>query len=162
MIGAAFAVLLIAAGDRVDDAARLQKLLYETAIARDIAKLDVALQRARKLADELPLGDTRNKIRQSVLIAGDLHRILEFDGIYWDEESLPDYYDHLARRYPDFATFIAQYRLVDRTGRVLYPAQETRQFLLQRLSKSGRITVQARKQGKKRAEAVSNPPHTSA
>ena len=131
----AIAVLLIAATQPAADPVRLQQQLIEQAKARDVARLDAAIETARNHADSMPLGEPRNRLRQSVLIATDLRRIVAHDSIYWDEESLPDYYDRLASTYPDFGEFIAQYRLIDAGGHVLYPSQETRGFLLDRLKK---------------------------
>jgi hypothetical protein len=43
-----------------------------------------------------------------------------------------DMYERLARAYPGYASYIAEYRIVDDRGNVFYPTSETRQFLLQR------------------------------
>lgn len=43
-----------------------------------------------------------------------------------------DMYERLARVYPGYASYIAEYRIVDSRGNVFYPTSETRQFLLQR------------------------------
>lgn len=152
MIRASIAIFLLATSGAIDAAARLQKQLYETAAARDLLKFDAALDRARSLADEMPLGDARNKLRQSVLIATDLQRVLHFDGVYWDEDVLPDYYDRLAGTYPEFGSFIAQFRLIDRAGRILYPSQETRLFLVKRLSAVAPAAAPPKKPAKRRTE----------
>ena len=127
------AALLIAATQPAAEPVRLQQQLINAATSRKIEVLDSTIERARKLADDMPLGEPRNRLRQSILIASDLRRILAYDSIYWDEDALPDYYDRLAGAYPDFETYIAQFRLVDQRTRVLYPSQETRTFLQDRL-----------------------------
>jgi hypothetical protein len=43
-----------------------------------------------------------------------------------------DLYERLARAYPGYASFIAEYRIVDNNGNVFYPTSETRAFLLDR------------------------------
>lgn len=131
----ALAILLIAATQPAADAVRLQQQLIVAGSSRDVARLEAAIESARNLADSLPLGDPRNRLRQSILIATDLRRILAYDSLYWDEDSLPDYYDRLAGAYPEFGTFIARFRIVDARGRVMFPSQETRTFLRERLKK---------------------------
>jgi hypothetical protein len=128
----AFAVFLIAAS-QPGEPVRLQKALIDH--VANVARFDEMLERARAHIDTMPLGEPRNRLRRSILIATDLRPLVGFDAVYWDEESLPDYYDRLARAYPEFGPFIAQYRLVGQSGRVLYPSQETRAFLLERLKK---------------------------
>jgi len=44
----------------------------------------------------------------------------------------PGIYDRLVRAYPGFASYIAEYRIVDSNGNVFYPTSETRTFLLDR------------------------------
>jgi hypothetical protein len=44
----------------------------------------------------------------------------------------PDIYERLTRAYPTFASYIAEYRIVDSNGNVFYPTSETRTFLLER------------------------------
>jgi hypothetical protein len=44
----------------------------------------------------------------------------------------PDIYERLARAYPGYASYIAEYRIVDSNGNVFYPTSETRTFLLER------------------------------
>ena len=130
MIRAAVAFVLLAAAIHAEDAART---LYDAAAAGDLAKFESTLEHARATADAMPVGAARNRLRHAVIVATDLDRIWRFDGIYWDEDALPDYYDRLASEYRGFEQFIAQYRLIDRSGRVLYPKQETRDFLLREL-----------------------------
>lgn len=133
MRAAAFVIVLAAAAAHAADAVRLHKTLYEAAASKNIQQFDKTLTRARDVVESMPLGDARNRLRRAVVIATDLERVLRFDAVYWDEETLPDYYDRLAGEYSDFGKFIAAYRLIDRSGRVFYPAQETQQFLLRQL-----------------------------
>lgn len=79
------------------------------------------------------VGAARNRLRRAVIVATDLDRVWQFDAMYWDEQSLPDYYDRLANEYPGFGTFIAEFRLIDATSRVFYPKRETQDFLLGKL-----------------------------
>lgn len=109
------------------------RVLYAAATAGDRVKFEAALAKAAAAVDSMPVGQARNRVRHAVIVATDLDRIWRFDGIYWDEDSLPDYYDRLANEYPDFERFIADYRIVDRAGRIFYPKQETRAFLLKHL-----------------------------
>lgn len=130
MTRAAVAFLLLAAAIHAEDAAHA---LYHIAVAGDLAQFESTLDHARTAADAMPVGPARNRLRHAVIVATDLDRIWRFDGIYWDEDALPDYYDRLAGEYRGFEQFIAQYRVIDRSGRVLYPKQETRDFLLREL-----------------------------
>lgn len=119
------------------------KLLYEAAVAGDLAKFEAAVAKAEAAVESMPLGDARNRLRRAIIVANDLRRVWRHESIYWDEESLPDYYDRLAGEYSDFERFITTYRLVDKTGRVLYPKQETRVFLMSKLkpANSGKRTT---------------------
>ena len=130
MLRAIAVFLFLASTIPADDAGRA---LYATAAAGNLDRFEATLDRARTTADTMAVGAARNRLRHAVIVATDLDRVWRFDGIYWDEESLPDYYDRLANEYPSFEQFIAQYRVIDRAGRVLYPKQETRAFLLKQL-----------------------------
>ena len=125
--------LLVAASLRAEEPSRLHRSLYEAASAGDVPKFEAALEHTRAYVETMPLGEARNKLRRAVVVATDLVRIMRFEAIYWDEDALPDFYDRLANEYGDFEKFIAPHRLIDRTGRVLYPTRETRAFLLNRL-----------------------------
>jgi len=81
----------------------------------------------------MPLGQARNRLRRAVVVATDLQRVIHHDGMYWDEDSLPDFYDRLANEYAGFEAFITPYRVIGRRGRVFSPTRETRIFLLKRL-----------------------------
>ena len=81
----------------------------------------------------MALGERRNALRRAIIVSTDLDRVWRHETIYWDEESLPDYYDRLAGEYADFEHFITPFRVVDKNGRAFYPKQETRDFLLKKL-----------------------------
>ena len=53
-----------------------------------------------------------------------------------------DIYESLARAYPGYASYIAQYRIVDSNGHVFYPTSETRAFLLERALEGNAPNVQ--------------------
>lgn len=133
MIRAAVLSILLASSPHGDDPARLQKNLYEAAAAGNHAKFTSALERAKALVETLRLGPARDRLRRAVIVATDLDRVWNHEGLYWDEESLPDYYDRMAGEYPGFERYIAQYRVIDGSRRVFYPARETRAFLTERL-----------------------------
>ncbi len=139
MIRATLFYFLLAATLRVRD---VDRLLYSAAAANDRAKFEAVLENAISSVETMPLGEARNRLRRAIIVATDLDRVWRYDALYWDEESLPDYYDRLAGEYPDFERFIVQFRLVDQNRRVLYPKQETRQFLLEHLR-----PVNSRKRG---------------
>jgi hypothetical protein len=109
------------------------RVLYAAAAAGDLEAFEAALEKARTAIDGMKLGDARNRLRRAIIVATDLDRVWRFDGPYWSEESLPDYYDRLSGEYPDFERFIVHYRVMDRSGLPLYPKQETREFLLRNL-----------------------------
>lgn len=54
----------------------------------------------------------------------------------------PDIYERLVRAYPGFATYIAEYRIVDSNGNAFYPTSETRTFLLDRAVEGRATNVQ--------------------
>ena len=54
----------------------------------------------------------------------------------------PDIYERLVRAYPGFATYIAEYRIVDSNGNAFYPTSETRTFLLDRALEGRATNVQ--------------------
>ncbi len=139
MLVAAF--VLIAATASPDIAIR--KELREAAMANDLPRFDAALERARIHIETMPLGKRRNSFRRAILIGTDMSRVWHFattdpNGIYYDDERLPFFYDHLAADYPGYAKFIAEYRVIDRSGLPHYPTRETRHFLLKRLENTGR------------------------
>lgn len=130
MIRATLLYLLLAATHRAPE---VDRLLYSAAAANDRTKFEAVLETAISSVETMPLGEARNRLRRAIIVATDLDRVWRYDALYWDEESLPDYYDRLAGEYADFERFIVQFRLVDQRRRVLYPKQETRDFLLKKL-----------------------------
>jgi len=48
-----------------------------------------------------------------------------------------EFHNRLARAYPDYASYIAQYSIVDDRGSTFYPTAETRAFLLERAMQGG-------------------------
>ncbi|HJT15932.1 MAG TPA: hypothetical protein VJ853_01015 [Thermoanaerobaculia bacterium] len=111
--------------------------LIAAAKANDLPLFDDAIQRAQDYIDTMPVGARRNAFRREILIAGDTSRVWHFEvksgSLYYDDESLPFYYDRLASEYPKYPKFIREYRIVDNTGLPHYPTRETRGFLLRLL-----------------------------
>ncbi len=135
------AFILIAATATPEIAIRNE--LREAAVANDLERFDAALERARDHIETMPLGKRRNSFRQAILIGTDMSRLWHFavtdpNGMYYDDERLPFYYEHLAADYQGYAKFIEEYRVIDRTGLPQYPSRETRDFLLRRLENTGR------------------------
>jgi hypothetical protein len=78
--------------------------LIATAKANDLQLFDQAIQRAQDYIDTMPVGSRRNAFRREFLFAGDMSRAWHFEvnsgSLYYDDESLPFYYDRLASEYP--------------------------------------------------------------
>ena len=125
--------ILIASPAHGEDAARLQKQLYEAAAAGNHAKFSAVLIRAKTAVEKMRLGEVRNRLRRAIIAGDDLDRVWSLDAMYWDEDSLPDYYDRMSGEYAGFEKFITSYRLIDAQGHAFYPVRETRQFLIERL-----------------------------
>ncbi|HEY6843692.1 MAG TPA: hypothetical protein VI391_05945 [Thermoanaerobaculia bacterium] len=108
--------------------------LVAAAKANDLHLFDATIQRAQDYIDTMPVGARRNAFRREILIAGDMSRVWHFEvksgSLYYDDESLPFYYDRLASEYPKYPKFIREYRIIDNTGLPHYPTRETRSFLL--------------------------------
>jgi hypothetical protein len=109
----------------------------------DLPRFDAALERARAAIDSMPVGKERNIFRRVIQIASDIGRIWHFsandpEGSYYDDERLPEFYDHLKRDYPAYPRFIDDYTVMDHEGRLLYPTRETRAFLLRQLENTRR------------------------
>ncbi len=139
---AAVALLLFAAARPPDDIA-IRKELVDAAKGNDLRRFDHAIERAEEFIDTMKVGARRNAFRRTILTASDISRVWHFaegdaNGVYYDDERLPFYYEHLAADYPGYAKFIREYRVVDRSGLPQYPTRETRSFLLQRLENTGR------------------------
>ena len=121
----------------------IRKEMRHAAAANDLRRFDQAIEHAETFIDTMKVGERRNAFRRIILTATDISRVWHFsesdpNGIYYDDERLPFYYDHLAADYPGYAKFIREYRVVDRTGLPQYPTRETRSFLLKRLENTGR------------------------
>lgn len=139
---AAAAFVIFAAVRGPDDIA-IRKELADAAKANDLRRFDAAIERAENFIDTMRVGPRRNAFRRTILTARDITRVWHFaesdpNGIYYDDERLPFYYEHLAADYPGYAKFIADYRLIDKTGLPQYPTRETRSFLQRRLENTGR------------------------
>jgi hypothetical protein len=141
---AAVAFLLVAAtAARPAEEPAIRKELRDAAAANDIRRFDAAIERAGDYIDTMQVGERRNAFRRVILTASDLSRVWHFaesdpHGIYYDDERLPFYYEHLAADYRGYAKFIRPYRVLDSTGLPQYPTRETRSFLRRRLENTGR------------------------
>ena len=138
----AAAVLVLAAATAPGEVA-IQKQLIDAARAGDLHRFDAAIEQAQDFIETMRVGARRNAFRRVIVTATDLSRVWHFattdpHGIYYDDERLPFYYEHLASEYPEYPKFIADYRVVDKTGLPQYPTRETRLFLQKRLENTGR------------------------
>jgi hypothetical protein len=114
-------------------------MLRDTNTANDFRRFEAALAVARSLADTMPLGAERNALRRDILVYEDVDAVWSFavrdrSGTFFNDDSLPGLRDRLDADYPDYEEFIADYRIVDRRGNILYPTAETREFLLKRVA----------------------------
>lgn len=114
--------------------------------ADDLPRFDEALEHARTAIEIMPVGKERNLFRRAIQIAADIGQIWHFaasdpEGSYYDDERLPEFYDHMKRDYPAYADFIAEHAVMDHDGRVLYPTRETRAFLLNQLENTRRTSA---------------------
>lgn len=105
----------------------------------EFRRFEAALAVAKSLADAMPLGAERNTLRRAILIYADVDAVWSFAvrdryGAYFNDDSLPGMHDRLNADYPGYDDFIADYRVADRKGNVLYPTAETRTFLLKQLA----------------------------
>ena len=50
-------------------------------------------------------------------------------GAYFNDDSLPGMHDRLIADYPGYDDYIAEFRVADAKGNVLYPTAETRSYL---------------------------------
>ena len=111
--------------------------LIAAAKANDLRLFDETIERAQNYIDTMSVGARRNAFRREILIAGDISRVWHFEvkcgSLYYDDETLPFYYDRLASEYPRYPKFIREYRIIDTTGLPHYPTRETRAFLLRLL-----------------------------
>lgn len=107
--------------------------------ANDFRRFEPGLAVAKALAEAMPLGAERNALRRAVLVYEDVDAVWSFAirdryGAYFNDDSLPGMHDRLNADYPGYDDFIADYRVADRKGNVLYPTAETRTFLLKQLA----------------------------
>ena len=140
---AAVAFVLLAAGAARTSDVAIRRELVDAATANDLRRFDAAIERAENFIDTIPVGARRNTFRRVILNAGDISRVWHFaetdaHGMYYDDERLPFYYEHVVAVNPGYAKFIAEYRVVDSTGLPQYPTRETRSFLLKQLENTGR------------------------
>ncbi len=136
-------LLIAAAAPRAAKEAAIRKEFRDAAAANDFVRFDAAIDRAEAFIDTLPTGARRNNFRRAILIAKDIARVWHFEiidstGMYYDDERLPFYYEHLVAEYPGYARFIQDYYVVDRTGLPQFASRETRAFLLNLLENNGR------------------------
>ena len=64
------------------------------------------------------------------------HSINDPIGAFYGQEM----YERFASRYPEFAAYIAEYKIIDDHGNVFYPTSETRAFLLARAIEGRTVT----------------------
>ena len=115
--------------------ANATRALRDAVSANDLVRFGSTLTAARSLADRMPIGPERNALRRALLIYGDIETVWQFAssdraGSFYDDEALPGFHDHLSADYPGYQRFIEGLRVIDGTGRTLYPTAETRVFLL--------------------------------
>ena len=146
LISAAFCIipLLFAVPARVDKPlprripaivpAIVLTALHDANAASDARHFDGALAVAKFIVEVMPLGAQRNEFRRSILIYEDIgtllsHAMRDRYGAYFNDDSLPGMHDRLIADYPGFDDYIAEFRVADAKGNVLYPTAETRKFL---------------------------------
>ncbi|HEV7485760.1 MAG TPA: hypothetical protein VGQ65_08755 [Thermoanaerobaculia bacterium] len=113
--------------------------LHDANAASDSRRFDGALAVAKLVAEVMPIGPQRNEFRRSILIYEDIGTVLGYamrdrSGAYFNDDSLPGMYDRLSADYPGYDDYIAEFRVADAKGNVLYPTAETRKFLESRLT----------------------------
>ena len=136
-------VLFTAAAARPSDDLTIRKELLDAAAANDLRRFDTAIDRAETFIDTMRVGPRRNAFRRIILTAADISRVWHFaetdaHGMYYDDERLPFYYEHVVSGHPGYVKFIADYRVLDSTGLPQYPTRETRSFLMKQLENTGR------------------------
>jgi hypothetical protein len=136
-------VLLAAAAARPSADATIRKELLDAAAANDLRRFDATIERAETFIDTMRVGLRRNAFRRAILTAADVSRVWHFletdaHGLYYDDERLPFYYEHVVSEHPGYARFIAEYRVIDSSGLPQYPTRETRSFLLKQLENTSR------------------------
>lgn len=121
-------------------AAEASRELRKAISRNDLERFRSLLVASRAFADSMPIGSERNALRQILLVASDLETVWSFasadvSGSFYDDQSLAGFHDHLTTDYSDYSSFIDAFRVIDRSGRILYPTAETRSFLAGKLSK---------------------------
>ena len=105
----------------VRDAASATAAMREALATNDAPRFEAAYKRARELGANVAAYD-------------DIEKVWSFansdpNGAFYGSEM----HDRLAAKYPAYARYIEQYRLVDARGQVWYPTSETRTFLAKQL-----------------------------
>ena len=136
-------VLFAAAAARPSDDVTIREELVNAATANDLRRFDAAIEHAETFIDTMRVGPRRNAFRKVILTAADISRVWHFaetdaHGMYYDEERLPFYYEHVVSVNPGYAKFIRAYRVLDSTGLPQYPTRETRSYLVKQLENTGR------------------------
>jgi hypothetical protein len=114
--------------------------LHDANATSDARRFDGALAVAKSVAEVMPIGPQRNAFRRSILIYADIGAVLSYAmrdryGAYFNDDSLPGMHDRLNADYPGYDDYIAEFRVADAKGNVLYPTAETRRFLVEQLSR---------------------------
>ena len=113
--------------------------LHDANAASDSRRFDGALKVAKFVVEAMPFGPQRNEFRRCILIYQDIGAVLSYamhdrSGAYFNDDSLPGMHDRLNADYPGYDDYIAEFRVADANGNVLYPTAETRRFLVQQLT----------------------------
>lgn len=108
--------------------------LHDANATSDARRFEGALAVAKFIVEVMPLGPRRNEFRRSILIYEDIGAVLSYAmrdryGAYFNDDSLPGMHDRLTADYPGYDDYIAEFRVADAKGNVLYPTAETRRFL---------------------------------
>lgn len=122
-----------------NDAQSVTQILHAAIAANDLRRFELALARAREIADGMPPGEARNALHRTIRVYSDVDTVWSFAendrfGAFYDDDALPGLHDRLASDYPGYAAFIAKQSIVDRNGRTFFPTAETRAFLLKEVS----------------------------
>ena len=112
--------------------------LHDANATSDSRRFDGALAVAKFIVEVMPLGPQRNEFRRCILIYQDIGAVLSYAmrdryGAYFNDDSLPGMHDRLNADYPGYDDYIAEFRVADAKGNVLYPTAETRRFLVEQL-----------------------------
>jgi hypothetical protein len=94
--------------------------LAEAARANDFISFDALYREARQRGESVVAFETLHELW--------VYSVTNPIGAFYGA----DMYEKLARAYPGYAQFIADYSIVDNNGNVFYPTAETREFVLAR------------------------------